>query len=92
VLNNRALGWVKHGQLEREEATFKSQLHDFDLAAIAMAIGCHASRVEDPDLLSAALREAISSGSPAVVEVVVSTAETYVDLRSPLVSGPPRVS
>ena len=92
VLNNRALGWVRHGQLERDEAAFKSELHDFDLAAIARAMGCHATRVEDPDLLSAALRDAISAGSPAVVEVVVSTAETYIDLRSPLVSAPRRVS
>jgi acetolactate synthase I/II/III large subunit len=90
VMNNRALGWVKHGQIERDEAIFKSVLHDFDLAAVARAMGCHAERVEEPSSLGPALERALACGRPAVVDVVTSTAETFVDLRSPLVAAPAR--
>jgi acetolactate synthase-1/2/3 large subunit len=92
IFNNRALGWVLHGQRERGEQTFKSDLNDFDYASIARAIGCHAERVEEPDQLAGALERALSAGRPAVLDVVVSTAETHVELRSPLLSPPKRAS
>ena len=43
VLNNSALGWVKHGQGNRPIA---STFADMDFAAVARAMGCRGIRVE----------------------------------------------
>jgi acetolactate synthase-1/2/3 large subunit len=82
VLNNRALGWVKHSQRDRVIA---SELADIDHAAIARAIGCHGIRVEEPVQLEGALAEAFARNEPAVVDVVTSLRTSYEDVRSPLV-------
>lgn len=82
VFNNGALGWVKHGQGERNIAC---DFADFDHAAIARAMGCNASRVEDPRLLEPALRDALASDKPAVVDVHTSLSESFVRVTSPLV-------
>jgi acetolactate synthase-1/2/3 large subunit len=62
VLNNRALGWVKHGQQGRSIA---SELVDIDYAAIARAIGCYGIRVKEPNQLGAALNKALANDKPA---------------------------
>lgn len=81
VLNNSALGWVKHGQGNRPIA---SSFADTDFAAIARASGCHGIRVEQPDAIGPALREAFASGRPAVVDVVTSFEPSFRDVTSPL--------
>ncbi|HEV3153305.1 MAG TPA: thiamine pyrophosphate-binding protein [Candidatus Baltobacteraceae bacterium] len=43
-----------------------------DLAAMSKAFGCHAERVERPAELADAVRRALRSGRPAVVEVLCS--------------------
>jgi acetolactate synthase-1/2/3 large subunit len=82
VLNNRALGWVKHGQGERSIAC---DFADFDHAAMARAMGCEGCRVTSPDELAPALRQALDCGKPAVVEVCSSVDETFRKVTSPLV-------
>ena len=82
VLNNRALGWVKHGQGEYPMAC---DFADFDHAAIARSMGCEGFRVESPDDVLPTLREAIACGKPAVVDVVSSVDESYKKVTSPLV-------
>jgi acetolactate synthase-1/2/3 large subunit len=88
VMNNSALGWVRHGQGERPIA---SDFAAFDYAAIARAMGCEAYRVEDPAEIEPSVRKALACGKPAVVEVITSLdAATFRDVSSPLAAYPPR--
>jgi acetolactate synthase-1/2/3 large subunit len=82
VFNNGALGWVKHGQGERNIAC---DFASFDHAAIARSMGCHGIRVENPNQLAPALHEALNSDKPAVVDVHTSLSESFVKVTSPLV-------
>ena len=50
-----------------EGATFSPQ----DFSRIAQAYNCFGVRVEDPSDLQDALRAALESGQPAVVDVVI---------------------
>ncbi|HKD66150.1 MAG TPA: thiamine pyrophosphate-binding protein [Candidatus Binataceae bacterium] len=84
VLNNGALGWVRHGQRERNIAC---DFGNFDHAAIARSMGCDAARVERPNELGPALKQAISSTKPTVVEVRTSLDESFMRVTSPLVGG-----
>lgn len=86
IFDNGMLGWVRHGQGERPIA---SKFADFDYAAIARAMGCHAVRVTDPARLSEALTEAVAANVPAVVDVVTSGRATFRDVTSPLVAARP---
>jgi len=79
VFNNKALGWVLHGG-----GPFAAEFEDFDHAAIARAMKCNGIRVTDPNQLEGALREAIASGKPTVVDVVTSLKVSYRDVTSPL--------
>jgi len=81
VLNNRALGWVKHGQKGR---TIASEFADIDHAAIARAIGCRGIRIEEPNELERVLSEALDSNEPTVLDVVTSLKPSYEDVMSPL--------
>ena len=82
VFNNGALGWVKHGQGERNIAC---DFHNFDHAAIARSIGCEGIRVEQPHQLEPALQTALASNKPTVVDVHTSLSETFAKVTSPLV-------
>jgi acetolactate synthase-1/2/3 large subunit len=81
VLNNQALGWVKHGQRDRPIAC---DFGAFDHAAIARAMGCEGIRVEEAVDLAPALRRALDSGVPTVVDVRTSLEETFDRVTSPL--------
>ncbi|MCE2391091.1 MAG: thiamine pyrophosphate-binding protein [Proteobacteria bacterium] len=81
VLNNGALGWVKHGQGERSIAC---DFRDFDHAAIARSIGCDGFRVERAEDLPPALEKALAGGRPAVIDVHTSLSETFQKVTSPL--------
>lgn len=84
VLNNSALGWVKHGQGNR---TIASTFSDMNFANVAKAMGVNGIRVEDPADLAAALKEALTSGQPTVVDVVTSFDQSFRDVTSPLAAG-----
>jgi acetolactate synthase I/II/III large subunit len=79
VFNNNALGWVYHGS-----GAFAAEFKDFDHAAIARAMGCHGVRVEDPAALGPALREAVASHAPTVLDVRTSLKQTFADITSQL--------
>ena len=81
VLNNSALGWVKHGQGNR---TIASTFADMDFAAIARAMGCRGLRVERAEGIGPALREALDGTAPTVVDVVTSFRPSFRDVTSPL--------
>jgi thiamine pyrophosphate-dependent acetolactate synthase large subunit-like protein len=44
---------------------------DVDFAALARVFGAHGERVSEPSLLLPAIRRALESGKPAVVDVVI---------------------
>ncbi|MBC8227987.1 thiamine pyrophosphate-binding protein [bacterium] len=77
VFNNSALGWVRHGQVDRAIA---SEFSDMNFAKIAEAIGCHGRRIERPGQLEKALSEAIESDEPTVLDVVTSMKTTFRDV------------
>src|SRR5260221_94149 len=79
VFNNHALGWVLHGS-----GPFAAEFKDFDHAAIARAMGCRGTRVEDPAGLAPALQEALASRVPTVIDVMTSLAVSFADINSPL--------
>jgi acetolactate synthase-1/2/3 large subunit len=75
VVNNAASGYVKALQhlMYGEGAYQSADLSETDYAATARALGCHGIRVERPDDLAGALRDALSETScPVVVDVVVT--------------------
>jgi len=75
IVNNAASGYIKALQhtFYGEGNYQSSSLMDTDYAAIARSYGCFGIRVENPDDLAAALKEAMAnSGAPTVVDVVVT--------------------
>jgi acetolactate synthase-1/2/3 large subunit len=83
VFNNGALGWVKHGQGDRNIAC---DLSSFDHAAIARSMGCGGVRVDAPGALGPALQQALASDRPTVIDVSTSLNESFRRVTSPLVS------
>jgi acetolactate synthase-1/2/3 large subunit len=74
VVNNGASGYVKalQHQLYGAGAYHASDLAEMNYADIAKAFGCNGIRVEEPGQLAGALRQALSSEGPTVVDVVVT--------------------
>lgn len=75
VVNNAASGYVKALQhaMYGQGGYQSSDLMEVDYAAVARAYGCHGIRVEDPDALGEALREAAAERTlPSIVDVVVT--------------------
>ncbi|MBB5787246.1 thiamine pyrophosphate-binding protein [Jiangella mangrovi] len=91
VFDNGTLGWVRHSQRMRGEQEFNSNLRRFDYAGIAAAAGFAAFRAGKPDELPGALADAVAAAdraeAPAIVVVDVSTEQTFVDLRTPLMAA-----
>jgi acetolactate synthase-1/2/3 large subunit len=81
VLNNSALGWVRHGQGDRPIA---SEFGDFDYAAIARAMGCTGVRVESVADLGATLEAAMNADLPTVIDVVTSMDLSFREVTSHL--------
>lgn len=81
VHNNRALGWVKHGQGNRMIA---SSFADMNFAEIAKAMGCRGARVEKPEQIGGLLREALAANEPTVIDVATSFNPSFRDVTSPL--------
>jgi acetolactate synthase-1/2/3 large subunit len=79
VLNNSVLGWVLHGQGERLIA---SEFEQFDHAAIARAMGCDGVHVETPDELAGALRSAVGSRRPTLIDAVTSRGQSFQKITS----------
>ena len=75
VLNNGTLGFV---EMEMKASGFLDtgcDLKNPDFAAMANAMGTHGIRVEDPQQLDGALREALAHDGPALVDVVSARQE-----------------
>jgi len=74
VINNAASGYVKALQHAMMDGRYQSaDLNEMNYAAIARAMGCGGIRVEDPEALSAALRQGMQERDrPTVIDVVVT--------------------
>ncbi|HET6506086.1 MAG TPA: thiamine pyrophosphate-binding protein [Baekduia sp.] len=68
IHNNSAWGVIRLGQ-ERGGFELGTDLEGTDHVAIARAFGCHAERIERADEVAPALRRALASGRPAVIDV-----------------------
>ena len=81
VLDNTILGWVYNGQRGR---TIASEFKDFDYAAIASAIGCHAVGVDTLDDFRQAIRDSRGREGVSVVVAHTTKDDKYQDIMSSL--------
>jgi acetolactate synthase-1/2/3 large subunit len=75
VANDRSFGMIKGAQ----EAAFDKRycgvdFTDIRIDKIAEAMGCYGKRISDPSGIKPALEEAVASGRPAVLDVVLDCA------------------
>jgi len=71
VLNNSVFGYQKDAEdVALGEHTTRLHIAPVDHCAIAKACGWHAIRVERPDQVESALREALQGTQPVLVEVI----------------------
>ena len=76
VLNNSAMGWIKWEQAVYWEGRFQStDLGEVDFAAVARAMGCSGTNVNEPDDLRQALTLALSATVPTLVDVRTDAGE-----------------
>lgn len=85
VFNNRRLGMVKLEMEQAGLAEFGTQLDNPDLSGVGRSMGLHGVRVEDPDDVEVAIREALDHTGPALVDIVTNPNEISVP-PSPTVS------
>ncbi len=72
VFNDQGLGNERAFQKQHYGGrTFAVDYGDVDFAALARVLGAYGERVEDPAALLPALKRALASGRPAVVDVVI---------------------
>lgn len=78
VMNNSVLGNVRDAQkhMMRTKAV-ASEFIDTDFAAIARAFGCQGIRVDNPDNLEPALKEAFQSSVPTVIDAITEPEEPF---------------
>lgn len=81
VLDNSILGWVYNGQRGRVIA---SELKQFDYAAIARAMGCHAIATDDPGVFEDELKACIGKPGVSVLVAKVTRNDRYQDVMSSL--------
>jgi pyruvate dehydrogenase (quinone) len=78
ILNNSALGFVEIEMKADGYVNFGTDLDNPDFAAVARAVGLHASRVDRFSDLDGALRAAFVHPGPAVVEVMTRRQELAI--------------
>ncbi len=70
VFNDNAYGNVLRAQMEEFDGhVLGTQLHNPDFVAMAQSFGAHGVRAEDAGELESALREAVDSDKPTLIEV-----------------------
>ncbi len=85
IIDNNALGMVRQWQTlyygERYSATVIRDKVDY--CKVAEGLGCMAIRVTDPSEVEPALKKALSSGVPTVIDVVVDEDDKVFPMVSP---------
>jgi acetolactate synthase-1/2/3 large subunit len=73
VINDRGWGMIKGGQKLSFESRYEGvDLTDIRYDQVAKAMGCYGERIEDPNEIKSALKRAVDSGLPAVLDVIVN--------------------
>jgi pyruvate dehydrogenase (quinone) len=75
VFNNGSLAFVELEMKAVGIVNYGTELETTDFAALARSLGLHANRVERPDQLEQALRDAFAHDGPAVVDVLTARQE-----------------
>jgi len=83
VFNNEALGFVELEMKATGYLETGTDLSRTDFAAVANAMGIYGVRVENPDQLEKAVKNALNHDGPALIDVVVNRQE---------LSMPPKIS
>jgi pyruvate dehydrogenase (quinone) len=78
VFDNGRLGMVKLEQEQGGLPEFGTVLHNPDFAAVAAAIGLHGVRVENPDDVDEAVRDALARPGPVLLDVITNPEEISV--------------
>jgi pyruvate dehydrogenase (quinone) len=78
VFNNGALAFVELEMKAAGIVNFGTHLDNPDFAAVARAIGLYGVRVERPDELESALRDAFDHAGPAVIDVATARQELSI--------------
>ncbi len=69
IFNNRALGMIMQEQKMEGYPIWQTELQDFDFAAFANQCGGVGITVENPDQLPDAVRKALASDKPVIVDI-----------------------
>lgn len=81
IVDNAQYGAEKRNQYDYfEERYYATNLDNPDFAAVARTMGAHGVRIEDPAQIGSAITEALASGRPSVIQIVVDSkvlAEPY---------------
>ncbi|HEY5197057.1 MAG TPA: thiamine pyrophosphate-dependent enzyme [Solirubrobacteraceae bacterium] len=75
VFDNGRLGMVKLEQEQGGLPEFGTKLHNPDLAAVARAMGLTGIRVTDPQEIDGAIRDALGTAGPVLVDVLTNPEE-----------------
>jgi pyruvate dehydrogenase (quinone) len=78
VFNNGSLSFVELEMKAGGFVTYGTDLVDPDFAAVARALGMYGQRVERPDELGGALRDAFAHDGAALVDVIVARQELSI--------------
>lgn len=78
VFNNGALNFVEVEMKAAGIVNWGTELVNPDFSAVARAVGLHSVRVEHPDDLPEAMREAFGHDGPALIEVITARQELSI--------------
>jgi acetolactate synthase-1/2/3 large subunit len=88
VLNNRSLGWIRwYRRITFGRGWEEEDFGDVTFAEVAKGFGVAGQRVAEPARLGAALREALDSARPALVDVVTEPWQTPITAHRKAVSN-----
>jgi len=88
VLNNRSLGWIRwYRRIHFGRGWEDEDFTDVTFAEVAKGFGVAGQRVTEPARLGAALRGALESARPALVDVVTEPWQTPITAHRNAVAG-----
>jgi acetolactate synthase-1/2/3 large subunit len=89
IAHNGVFGNMRYDQIERYGSRFVgTEPHIPNLTNVAREFGAYSERVENPDDIAPAVRRALASGRPALLEIMMDAApENLVPPTNPIKLG-----